>query len=82
MNRRPETRHTYAWNKPRRSEVTGPNPQDPKEGRSNAPFVAFGIIIGASLGVVVFAVTQNPIWIGILSGLGVVVGAVLQANRR
>ena len=56
--------------------------KDPKEGQGSAPFVAFGIIIGSSLGVVVFALTQNPVWIGILSGLGIVVGAILQANRR
>ncbi|MCH7892549.1 MAG: hypothetical protein IH921_13710 [Gemmatimonadetes bacterium] len=62
--------------------MTDSNLQDPKERRGNAPFVAFGIIIGASLGRVVFAVTQNPVWIGIVSGLGIVVGAVLQANRR
>jgi hypothetical protein len=62
--------------------VTDSNPQDPKEGRGDAPFVAFGLIFGASLGVVVFALTQNPIWIGILSGIGMVVGAVLQENRR
>ena len=62
--------------------MTDSNPQDPKEERGNAPFVAYGIMIGAIIGVVVFAVTQNPIWIGILSGLGVVVGAVLQANWR
>ncbi len=62
--------------------MTDSNLQDPKERRRNPPFVAFGIIIGASLGGVVFADTKNPVWIGILSGLGVVVGAVLQANRR
>ncbi len=62
--------------------MTDSNPQDPKERRDNTPFVAYGIMIGARLGVVVFAVTQNPIWIGFFSGLGVVVGAVLQANRR
>ncbi len=61
--------------------MTDSNLQDPKERRRNAPFVAFGIIIGASLGVV-FAVTQNPVWLAIVSGLGIVVGAVLQANRR
>ena len=81
-DRRSETRHTYDWNEPRKCEVTDSNPQDPKESSSNTPFVAFGIIIGASLGTVVFAVTQNPVWIGIISGLGIVVGGVLQANRR
>ena len=62
--------------------MTDSNPQDPKERRDNTPFVAYGLIFGTIIGVVVFAVTQNPIWIGIFSGLGVVVGAVLQANRR
>ena len=62
--------------------MTNSNPQDPKERRGNAQFVAYGLIFGTIIGVVVFAVTQNPIWIGIFSGLGVVVGAVLQANRR
>lgn len=62
--------------------MTDSNPQDPKDGGSNIPFVAFGIMIGASLGTVVFAVTQNPVWIGIVSGLGIVFGAALQANRR
>ena len=62
--------------------MTDSNPQDPKERRGNTPFVAFGIIIGATLGTVVFAVTQNPVWIGIVSGLGIVFGAAPQANRR
>ncbi len=61
--------------------MTDSNPQDSKEDRGNAPFVAFGISIGAGLGVVVFAVTQNPFWIAIGPGLGIVVGASLQANR-
>jgi hypothetical protein len=61
--------------------VTYSNPRNPKERRDNAPFVAYGIIFGASLGAMVFAVTQNPIWIAIGPGLGFVVGAVLQANR-
>ncbi len=80
-NKPSERRKTYDWNEPRRSEVTSSNPQDSKEDRGNAPFVAFGIIIGAGLGVVVFAVTQNPFWLAI-AGLGIVVGASLQANRR
>lgn len=61
--------------------MTDSNPQDPKEGASNTPFVAFGIIIGAGLGVVVFAVTKDPFWIAMVPGLGIVVGATLQANR-
>ena len=62
--------------------MTDTSPQNAKERHGNAPFVAFGIMIGASLSVVVFAVTQNPVWIAIGSGLGIVVGAALQANRR
>ena len=56
--------------------------KDPKEGPGQPPFVAFGIIIGGGLGAVLFAITQNPIWMAILPGLGVVAGAVLQANRE
>ena len=62
--------------------MTNSNPQAPKEERGGTMAVAYGIIIGSSLGVVVFAVTQHPVWIGILSGLGLAVGAMLQANRR
>ncbi len=61
--------------------MTHPDPQDSKESRDNAPFVAFGII-RASLGLVVFAVTQYAVWLGIGPGIGIVVGAALQANRR
>ena len=62
--------------------MTNSNPQESKEDRGNAPFVALGIIIGAGLGAVVFAVTKNPFWIAIGPGLGIVVGVLLQANRR
>lgn len=51
---------------------------DPKEGRDNAPFVAFGIIIGT----VAWVFTQNVLWLGIGLVLGIVVGAAFQANRR
>ena len=34
------------------------------------------------MGTVVFAVTQDVFWIAIGSGLGMVVGAAFQANRR
>ncbi len=53
-----------------------------KEGRSPASFVAFGLIIGSSLGAVLFAITGNTIWLAILPGLGLVVGSILEANRR
>ena len=56
--------------------------KDLQEDRGQASFVAFGIIIGASLGAVLFAITRNTIWVAILPGLGVVVGSILEANRR
>ena len=56
--------------------------KDSKEGRNPTAFVAFGILIGSSVGAVLFSLTQNVIWLAILPGLGVVVGAVLDANRR
>ena len=55
--------------------------KDSKEDRSPASFVAFGIIIGASLGAVLLAITGNTIWLAILPGLGVVVGSIIEANR-
>ena len=56
--------------------------KDSKEDRSPASFVAFGLIIGSSLGAVLLAITQNAIWLAILPGLGLVVGSILEANRR
>ncbi len=55
--------------------------QDSKEDRSPASFVAFGLIIGSSLGAVLLAITGNTIWLAILPGLGVIVGSILEANR-
>ena len=58
--------------------------QDQKERRNATSFVAFGILIGSSVGAVLFAITGNAIWVGVLTGLGVAVGSilsVLEANR-
>ncbi len=55
--------------------------KDLKESRDPASFVAFGLIIGSSVGAVLFAITGNTIWVAILPGLGLVVGAALEANR-
>ncbi len=61
---------------------------DPKKGRDNilAQAVAYGLIIGAIVGSVVFALTQNPVLLGIAPGLGLVVGIIVgtarQANRQ
>ena len=58
--------------------------KDLKESRDPASFVAFGLLIGATVGAVLFAITGNAIWVGVLTGLGVAVGSilsVLEANR-
>ena len=60
--------------------------RDPKEGRDNTPAVAYGVTFGIVLGSVVFALTEDPLWIGIGipfgAALGIAVRAVLQADRR
>ena len=48
--------------------------------RDNRPVIA-GMIFGFGLGVVVFAITQNPIWVGFGAGLGIVAGAVFEVMR-
>ncbi len=69
--------------------------RDPNEGSDNNgafPFgsgvgrgIAFGAGLGLTIGIVVFALTQNAVWIGIGitfgAGLGIVIGAVFKANR-
>ncbi len=55
--------------------------KDVKESRDPL-FVAWGIIIGINIGAVLLAITGNTIWVAILPGLGLVVGAALEANRR
>ena len=62
--------------------MTDSNPQDPKERRDNTPAVSYGLVFGSMIGTVVFALTLNVLWIAIGSGLGIVVGAAIQANRR
>ena len=56
--------------------------KDLKESPAPASFVAFGILIGSSVGAVLLAITGNTIWLAILPGLGVIVGSILEANRR
>jgi hypothetical protein len=63
-------------------EVTNSNLQDAIERRHNTPAVAFSLVFGIIMGTVVFAVTQDVFWIAFGSGLGIVVGAAFQANRR
>ncbi|MGB5169104.1 MAG: hypothetical protein WBN35_01730 [Acidimicrobiia bacterium] len=42
--------------------------------------VGLGLVFGAGVGAVVFALTGNPVWIGIGSGVGLIVGAVVGAH--
>lgn len=39
--------------------------------------VGLGLVFGAAAGAVVFALTSNPVWIGLGSGAGLIVGAVV-----
>ena len=42
--------------------------------------VGLGLVFGAAAGAVVFALTSNPVWIGLGSGAGLIVGAVVGAR--
>jgi uncharacterized membrane protein len=58
---------------------------DPRsdEGKRPKPNpMAAGIAIGAGAGAVLFAATQNPVWIGVFAGIGVAIGAALQSGDR
>ena len=48
---------------------------------NNRP-VAYGVSFGIIVGAVVYAITQNPVWIGLGIPFGAAVGAVFQANRK
>ena len=48
------------------------------ERRSVSYGTSFGIIIGS----VVFAITQNPVWLGLGIVFGIAAGAGVQANRK
>lgn len=41
--------------------------------------VGLGLVFGAGVGAAVFAMTGNPVWIGLGSGAGLIVGAVFGA---
>ena len=40
------------------------------------------IAIGAGAGAALFAATGNPVWIGVFAGMGVAIGAAVDAQRR
>jgi uncharacterized transporter YbjL len=48
-----------------------------EEGSDNTLAVALGVVLGITLGAVVFAITRNPIWLGIGIPFGAAVGMVL-----
>lgn len=55
---------------------------DEKPGRRKPETaVGAGIAIGAGIGAVMFAATNNPVWIGVGAGVGAAVGAALQQRR-
>ncbi len=56
--------------------------RDPKEWLDNNRPVAYGVSFGIIVGAVVFAITQNPVWIGLGIPFGAAVGAAFQANRK
>lgn len=40
------------------------------------------VAIGAGTGTAMFAATDNPVWIGVFAGIGVAIGAAVDAQRR
>ncbi len=56
--------------------------RDPKEWLGNNRPIAYGISSGIIVGAVVFAITQNPVWIGLGIPFGAAVGAAFQALRK
>jgi hypothetical protein len=51
-----------------------------RETRAAAP-AGVGLIFGAGIGTVLFALTGNPVWIGLGAGLGILFGGGF-ARRR
>lgn len=49
-------------------------PHEARNSRKPIP-AGVGLIFGAGIGVVLFAVTDNPVWIGLGAGLGILFGA-------
>ena len=49
---------------------------EPANGKSRKPIPAgVGLIFGVALGTVLFALTDNAVWIGLGTGLGILLGA-------
>ena len=56
--------------------------QDPNDRFDSNRRMAYGVSFGMIVGAVVFAITQNPIWIAIGVPLGAGAGAVFQTSRK
>jgi hypothetical protein len=55
---------------------------DNKDRESQAAIPAgVGLIFGAAIGTVLFALTDSPVWIGLGSGLGIILGAAFGRQR-
>jgi len=55
-------------------------PDNDDSGDQTAIAVGLGLVFGAGVGTAVFALTGNPVWIGLGSGAGLIVGAVVGAR--
>lgn len=62
-----------------RDRLSSMPPNDDSRDRT-AITVGLGLVFGAAAGAAVFALTGYPVWIGLGSGAGLVVGAVLGAH--
>ena len=51
---------------------------DATERAGGAPQIGLGIAIGAGIGTVLFAITDNPLWIALGPGLGVAFGSAFR----
>jgi hypothetical protein len=51
-----------------------------QERRAAVP-AGVGLIFGAGIGTVLFALTSNPVWIGLGTGLGIIFGAAFAGSR-
>jgi len=60
--------------------------RDQEQGEFNTPALAYGVGLGILASSVAFAITQNPIWIGIGipfgAALGIAIGEVLEGKRQ
>ncbi len=54
----------------------------PNERVDGSSAIALGVVFGTVLGSIVFALTQDPVWMGLCVSFGIVGGAVLQTNQR